>query len=197
MDGTLWDAIDTYCTIWNETYRRMGIDDSVTRNQLLECMGMPLEDIVSRITSAGINPELFYTTLGHVDDELMPQLGGTLYAGVKELIPKLSERYSLFMVSNCGPRGLEYFLTYTGLRQYFTDTLSFGQTRLQKEGNIDILRKKYGLASPVYIGDTQSDADSAHASGIPMIYAAYGFGSCSDPEYTLRTFNDIAPLLLQ
>ena len=25
MDGTLWDAVDTYAQIWNVTYQRMGL----------------------------------------------------------------------------------------------------------------------------------------------------------------------------
>lgn len=197
MDGTLWDAVDTYCRIWNETYRRMGVESRVTRRQLIECMGYPIDRIVTMIAPPDIDRERFYRELARTDDDLMPRLGGRLYPGVERVLPELAARYRLFMVSNCGARGLEYFLTYTGLTPWFTDTLSFGQTHLPKEGNIRILCERYSLKSPVYIGDTAGDCRSAHAAGIPMIHARYGFGKCSEAEYSIDCFSDLEPLLLK
>ncbi len=196
MDGTLWDAVDSYCLIWDEAYRRMGIDRKVSRDELLKYMGMSINEIVARIAPTGLDIKNFYATLGEVDDELMPVLGGRLYPGVKEFLPLLAQRYRLFMVSNCGARGLEYFMDYTGLREYFTDTLSFGQTFLNKENNIETLCRKYNLLKPAYIGDTQGDCNSAHAAGATMIHVTYGFGTCRDAEYNADSFNDLASILL-
>ncbi|MDE5804739.1 MAG: HAD hydrolase-like protein, partial [Paramuribaculum sp.] len=143
MDGTLWDAVDTYAEIWNETYRRMNVDARVTREMLIDCMGLTLDRIVERIAPANLDIELFAKTLRQVDAELMPRLGGRLYAGVAELIPELAKSHKLYMVSNCGPHGLDYFLDYTGLRPYFTATLPNGETGLCKADNINLLRERY------------------------------------------------------
>ncbi|MBQ7851826.1 MAG: HAD hydrolase-like protein [Muribaculaceae bacterium] len=31
MDGTLWDAVDSYCKIWDKTFNQMNIDAPITR----------------------------------------------------------------------------------------------------------------------------------------------------------------------
>ena len=196
MDGTLWDAVDTYCKIWNTAYSRMGITAEVTRHQLLDCMGLPLDKITDLIAPAGIDRAELFRQIKEVDDELMPKLGGTLYPGVARYIPELARHYKMYMVSNCGEKGLEYFLKYTGLAGYFTDTLTNGETGLPKEGNIRLLMERHDMKRPMYIGDTQGDCDSAHAAGIPMIHAAYGFGSCQDAEMSASSFNELADMLL-
>lgn len=196
MDGTLWDAVDTYAEIWNETYRRMGVDAIVTRDMLIQCMGLPIEQIVQRIAPPDISLPAFATTLRQVDAEILPRIGGTLYKDVATSIPELAKEYQLFMVSNCGPNGLRYFLDFTNLKPYFTDTLSHGQTGLPKEGNIERIVKKHGLKRPIYIGDTAGDCKSAHAAGIPMMHVTYGFGQCDDAEYSADSFKDVADFFL-
>ena len=196
MDGTLWDAVDTYVAIWNETYRRMNVDATVTRQQLIGCVGLPLDRITDLIAPSGLDRTQFESVLRMVDAEMMPKEGGVLYPGVRQLIPELARRYKLFMVSNCGPKGLDYFMDFTGLGAYFTATLTYGQTHLPKADNIRRLIDDYALKSPVYVGDTDGDCRQAHEAGIPMIFAAYGFGRCDDAEFTIRSFQDLARLIL-
>lgn len=196
MDGTLWDAVDTYCLIWNTVYEQIGVDSRVTRPMLIDCMGMPIEKIVEKIAPAGIDTTDFLRRLGEVNSRLLPLYGGRLYDGVAEYIPKLAQCYKLFMVSNCGKHGLEYFLDYTKLRPYFIDTLSHGQTGLPKEGNIKILADRYNLTTPIYIGDTEGDCRSAHAAGVPMLHVTYGFGQCTDADFSADSFQQVADIFL-
>ncbi|MCM1292397.1 MAG: HAD family hydrolase [Bacteroides sp.] len=195
MDGTLWDAVDTYVDIWRTTYERMGVDARIDRPMLLKCMGLPLDQIFDRLAPKTIDRKEFETTIRQVDATLMPREGGRLYPGVAATLPILAKDYRLFLVSNCGPNGLDYFLQYTGLTPYFTDHLSYGQTMLPKEGNIRLLQEKYNLVAPVYIGDTEGDCRSAHAAGIPMIHVTYGFGKCSNAEYSADSFTQIPDIL--
>ena len=39
MDGTLWDAVDSYVAVWNATFEAMGYRVSVSRDELLLYMG--------------------------------------------------------------------------------------------------------------------------------------------------------------
>lgn len=197
MDGTLWDAVDTYAAIWNETYRRMKVDAHVTRDLLIDCMGMPLDKITDRIAPVGLDRILFERTLRQVDAEMMPRDGGRLYPGVGRLIPQLAKSYRLFMVSNCGPKGLDYFMAYTGLGEYFTDTLTHGQTHLSKSDNILRLISEYDLECPLYVGDTDGDCREAHAAGIPMAFVSYGFGRCHDADLRFNSFVELASTLLE
>lgn len=197
MDGTLWDAVDSYCKVWNETFKQMGVQTiTISRQELLRCMGLPINEIFARIVKISINSNIFLEKLSKNEALMMPTLGGTLYPGVFDGIKLLSKHYRLFMVSNCGAEGLKNFLSFTQLSPYIEDTLTHGETLLNKTENIKRLINRHNLTSPIYMGDTQGDCNYAHAANIPMIYASYGFGKCNDAEYTVNSFNQFVELFL-
>ena len=192
MDGTLWDAVDSYAVIWNTTLDSEGIEhENVTRRDLLRLMGSYLDDILNELIPDVDSRAALLEKVMINEAEMMPRLGGTLYPGVKELIPELSKKYKLFMVSNCGVKGLENFVSYNGLEGCFTDLLSHGGTGRSKAENIRVLVDRYSLKSPVYVGDTQGDADSARQAGIPMIFTAYGFGTVQEPDAIIGSFDEL------
>ena len=50
MDGTLWDAVTSYCTVWNATIRQCCPDvPEVTYDRLVKMMGRPLDIIFNEI----------------------------------------------------------------------------------------------------------------------------------------------------
>jgi phosphoglycolate phosphatase len=52
------------------------------------------------------------------------------------------------------------------------------------------------LQSPVYVGDTTGDRDSAAKAGVPFIYANYGFGKVDDGMIaTIGAFRELRELL--
>ncbi len=197
MDGTLWDAVDSYARIWNTTLEQAGITDvaQVTRQTLMREMGKHLEDIIKDLVPGHDRDGRFLQLLNDNEATMMPGLRGRLYDGVTEAIPELARRLPLFMVSNCGPLGLENFLDVNGLRPYIKDALSHGGTGLDKAGNITLLVHKYGLKHPVYVGDTQGDSDAAHAAGAKMIYCAYGFGNVKDPDAVIHCFGELESIV--
>jgi len=192
MDGTLWDAVDSYCIIWDKTLDEMGVcHRHVTRTELLGMMGMYLNDIIARLAPEMTGNTEFLARLEENEARMMPVLGGRLYPGAKAVIEELSHRYRLFMVSNCGPFGLDNFVNYTELKPYFTDLLSHGMTRVSKAENIRTLCGRYGLKRAVYVGDTAGDGANARAAGAEIIWAAYGFGHIDNPDAVI---NDIREL---
>lgn len=197
MDGTLWDAVDSYAKIWDATSDFFGISRRVTRAELLQGMGMPVNKIVDRIFGDSLtNREAYLKLLLENEGKMTRVLGGKLYEGVSRGIKLLSGKYKLFMASNCGARGLNNFLEFTRLQPFFTDTLTNGETGLDKAENIKIIIDRNNLKKPVYVGDTQHDCDSAHKAGIPMIFATYGFGNCTGSDASVDSFNQLVDLLL-
>ena len=57
--------------------------------------------------------------------------------------------------------------------------------------NIKQIVDLYSLQHAVYVGDTQTDCNSAHQAGIPMIWAAYGFGNVTDPDAVIHSFPEL------
>lgn len=185
MDGTLWDAVHSYCEVWNATYAALGSDRRVGYYDLRPLMGKPLGEIYTSVGAPEEESmrERFMRLLAENEAEMMPRLGGRLYDGAEETLRELRRRgVRLFMVSNCSATGLRNFLGFTGLGDVMEDALSLGATGRDKEMNLRYLRERYNLKSPVYVGDVQSDCDSTHAAGMAFVWAAYGFGDVTGAE---------------
>ncbi len=198
MDGTLWDAVSTYCKVWDATFAALGIRrDPVRREQLLEQMGKPLDDIFDAIAApdAPYRRE-FFELLPRIETAIEPVLGGRLYPGVADTLARLqSHGIKLFMVSNCLENGLDNFYAYSGLGHLFTDRRTFGGTGHDKDVNLRELQSVYKLGRPVYVGDIQRDCDSTHKAGMEFVWASYGFGTCSDADFTIKRFDDLLKLI--
>ncbi|MBQ5775817.1 MAG: HAD family hydrolase [Bacteroidaceae bacterium] len=190
MDGTLWDAVDTYAEIWNMAFEREGIEQRITRNDLLALIGTPIDDIIRHFVPADQVDHLLQVIAGLVVTEL-PRLGGRLYEGVQEGIATLAQHYQLFMLSNCDELELPIFVRYAGIEPYITDTLAYGNTHLRKADNMRLLAEKYHLQHPVYVGDTDSDCSEAHRAGVPFVWMSYGFGTTDRAQLQFDNFSDM------
>lgn len=194
MDGTLWDAVDSYCAVWNRTVADCGADVApVTRKHLEALMGRHLDFIYSSLIGDSADKTMFMDRLEKNERAMMPTMGGRLYDGVRHTLASLAARGArLFMVSNCQADGLPTFISFNGFDGLFTDTLSFGATGKEKDANIKYLVERYNLKAPLYIGDTEGDCLHAHVAGVPFAWAAYGFGrDVTGYEYKIDKIEDL------
>ena len=56
MDGTLWDAVDTYTLCWNKAFEEVGVSTVLRREELLKLMGTPIDEIM-RVITPGMTSE--------------------------------------------------------------------------------------------------------------------------------------------
>lgn len=198
MDGTLWDAVTSYALVWNRTLADCGIDrPPVTRADLISLMGRHLDYIAKVLVPDMDRYPDFLARLSVNDNAVMPVHGGVLYPHVRRTLERLQPHIPLYMVSNCGDKGLDNFLDYTHLRPLFRDWLTNGGTGRPKGRNIRDLVDKYDMKAPLYVGDTQTDRVACRDAGVDMVYCAYGFGKAADPAYTIHNFaqlSDIPPV---
>ena len=190
MDGTMWDAIDTYARIWNIAFERHGIERSITRDDLLSLIGTPIDGIMRHFAPEDMVQPLLETIASLVPTEL-PRLGGKLYEGVQEGVARLARHYKLFMLSNCDELELPIFVRYAGIEPYITDTIAYGNTHLRKADNMRLLAEKYNLQHPVYVGDTEGDCNETHHAGLPFVWMSYGFGKTDHYELRCDTFGQL------
>ncbi|WP_418614700.1 HAD family hydrolase [[Ruminococcus] torques] len=115
--------------------------------------------------------------LGSVFGKTMTDIGDILF-------PSLSETEKDSLLSACCE--LE--------NNYLKNHLCFGETGVSKGQTLRMLIDRNHLSSPVYVGDTQGDADACHAAGIPFIFAEYGFGNVPDAKMTIHKFSDLLNL---
>jgi phosphoglycolate phosphatase len=199
LDGTLWDATGTYAKAWCHCLLDKKLEKIITPDMLFPVMGMEqskaLAQLLPEVDESMRN--LVYSGVAPMINCLIPKVGGNLYEGVKECLPRLAERYRLFIVSNC-PSGLIHeFLTWSQLGIYFSGHLSYGDYPEPKSFNIRRIMRKYELKNPVYIGDTDSDRVQAEAAGVPFVFVRYGFGDCQQFYEAFDTFGDLSSYFTQ
>ena len=194
VDGTLWDSTAEVAVAWNEALRNHSEVELVLTAELLKReFGKPLPEIVEDLFSE-LSKEEQERIAGYLfkyENKRMETAPCVLYDGLKETIRELSKQYRLFIVSNCQEGYIEAFLKNTGLEECITEHLCPGDTGVYKAENIRMIMERNHLKSAVYVGDTQGDADACKAVGVPMIYAAYGFGTVKDPEAEVHSFREL------
>lgn len=190
LDGTLWDALDTYLQSWNDGAKIENLNRVFTRDDLHYVMGWERSKVLSHLfpDMEENAREKVYSTINECRMKLMPVVGGVMYEGVREGLIKLSEKYKLFIVSNCPANLIVEFLKWADLEEYITDEMAHGVNSMPKHHNIKLLIDKHNLKSPVYIGDTQGDCIETRKVGLPFVLLTYGFGTTDDFDLKFDDF---------
>ena len=68
----------------------------------------------------------------------------------------------------------------------FEDFECAGNTGKPKGENNKLVIERNNLKSPVYVGDTQGDLQSAIDANIPFVFAEYGFGNVDRYDYKIE-----------
>ena len=195
LDGTLWNTVDSCLKATNLVKEEhKDITRDVTREQIESAMGKTSDEIIN--IYYGYLPrekgEEYANESFNKNVENLLKEGGTLYPNTRETIMNLSKKYKLYIVSNCVKGYIESFLNTSGLKDYFDDYESYGNTLLSKGENIKLVIERNNLKNPIYVGDTSGDMEGAKIAGIPFVYAAYGFGDVESFDYKI---DDISELL--
>lgn len=199
VDGTIWDSTESVAASWNKAIRESSdLDLTLEPVSLSRVFGKTMTEIADALFPALENDKRMKLLDICFDEEnrYLEDHPGILYPGVTETIKSLALKYPLYIVSNCQCGYIEVMLRTTGLEPYIKDHLCFGETQVPKGETILMLMEKNGLRSPVYVGDTQGDADSCKTAGIPFIFAEYGFGNVPDAGTRIHTFSELAEMYL-
>lgn len=195
LDGTLWNTVDSCLKATSFVKEEHSdITRDVTIEQIESAMGKTSDEIIN--IYYGYLPrekgEEYANEAFNKNVENLLKEGGTLYPNTRDTIIKLSKKYKLYIVSNCVKGYIESFLNTSGLKDYFSDYESYGNTLLSKGENIKLVIDRNNLKNPIYVGDTKGDMEASNYAGIPFVYAAYGFGKVEGFDYKI---NDISELL--
>lgn len=199
MDGTLWDAVETYVTCWNRSFAELGIDRRLRRDDLEYMMGWEKDKILDRIMP-GMDREVqeqVFARVNVIREQILPELGGRLYPGVREGLEQLAKKYRLFIVSNCPAGLIRLFMSWAQIGHLITDEMAHGVNDKPKHHNIRLLVEKYDLKNPVYVGDTETDSRESRLAKVPFIFLEGGFGSTEDFDLRFGSFPELTRYLLQ
>ena len=201
IDGTIWNTTGIVATAWNKAIDFGGfVNDAQKVNaQILQKeFGKTMETIANNLWGH-LSPEDRKILMAHCcTEEHIAIRENTIdisYPGVVETIIELSQQHNFYVVSNCQAGYIELMLEKLGLEKYILDFESYGRTGKGKAENIQLLKTRRMLKDPVYVGDTQGDADACHQCGIPFIWASYGFGTADRYYDKLERFSDLKRIL--
>lgn len=194
LDGTLWDTCEACARGWNNVLQRHGIEfRTIVADDVRRVAGKP-HDQCMRETFVGLSEaELRVLTEETIteDNRIVAEEGGVLYPGVRDGLLALAHDYPLFIVSNCQSGYIEVFLEQNRFGPLFRDFECWGNTGKPKPDNLRSVIERNRLERPWLVGDTTGDLEAARASGVPFVFASYGFGRCAEAELRLRTFSDL------
>ncbi|WP_226086458.1 HAD family hydrolase [Mesobacillus sp. S13] len=194
LDGTIWDPIDTVLSAWNGVIRKSNlINSELTRMDFEGTMGLQMNEISRKLfpTLNDTERQNLVKELCEVEQSLLEENGGVLFHNVENVLKELSQKYKLYIVSNCQDGYIEAFYKSHRLEKYFLDFENPGRTGLSKGENINLVIERNNLSSPVYVGDTQGDLEAARFAKIPFIYAEYGFGQVSEYDMKIKSFEEL------
>lgn len=183
LDGTLWDSSANVVVAWQTAKEQVDyIKEDFTRPMIHSITGMTykaiFETLLPYLTEE--QREEFKALAGKYELEILYENGGELYPGLEDALKQLSQRYKLFIVSNCQSGYIEVFFKISGFEQYFIGHQCYGTKNQPKAENIIDIVTDYELKAPVYVGDTLGDYTAATKAGVPFIFADYGFGKVEE-----------------
>ncbi|MEZ4501516.1 MAG: HAD family hydrolase [Dehalococcoidia bacterium] len=199
LDGTLWDTNATCAIAWNRVLARLEVDHPpVTEAQVRAVAGRSHRDAIA-VAFPTIEDEALLDRISaetELEDNIaLAEVGGRLFEGVLNTIPRLAEAYRLMIVSNCQAGYIEVFRTTSGLDAHFEDHECWGNTGRTKTENLALIIERNEVARPVFVGDTTGDLEAARNNEVPFVHAAYGFGTVEAPDATIDAFPELVPLL--
>lgn len=201
LDGTLWNASESVVKGFQAAKNSVDyIEQDIALADVQAVTGQPYEIVYDRLfpTLPADRRQEFKALCARHELRGVEQHGGALYPGLEDTLHYLREKgYRLFIVSNCQLGYIEAFFQHSQLKQYFEGHQCFGTRNLPKFQNILAIINQYQLQSPVYVGDTRGDLEASQKSGIPFIFASYGFGEVPAGEAAMRiaALTDLQKLL--
>ena len=200
LDGTLWDSTKKVVEAWDTVLSSNNkIKTTISIEVLQGLMGLQVPEIGNKLFPYLEKSEQtrIMNLCCEEERKLLLREGGILYPNLKDVLQALSQKYSLFIVSNCQCGYIESFLEYHKLGKYFKDIECAGNTGLAKGENIKKIIDKNNLKSSIYIGDTQGDCDASKLANIPFVFASYGFGEVKSYDYIIYGIEDILKIILE
>ncbi len=200
LDGTLWDTADSTYKVVNDYLKKNNYDFEVSKDVIVDNMGFEF-DVCAERYFPKLDKKDALDLLNKIYEDYDKLLDsslevGKVYPNVYETIKKLSEKYTLCIVSNCSSKAyINNFIKTAGVEDYITDSIAASNFFISKAEAIRKLKDKYQANRFVYIGDTLKDQVSAADAGGMFVCAKYGFGEDLVTKYSITDISELPSIM--
>lgn len=195
VDGTIWDTTEIVAGGWNIAIDKNFPEIPHVTGEILKGQFGKTMNVIADNLFTGLNEQqktfLMAECCKQEQIALKENKKHITYKGVVETIKEMSKAIPFFIVSNCQKGYIEVVIDKNGITEYITDFECYGNNGLGKAQNIKLLVERNNLKAPVYVGDTQGDADACAEAGVPFILAAYGFGKAEKYFAKIKEFGEL------
>lgn len=190
LDGTIIDSYAGIQSAFDIAYLHVYGKPNTT--SIKSIIGPPIGEILVRLNQEQDVQKVdeFIEVFKHHYDSLEFKKS-TLYEGMNEVLIRLNEAgIKLYIATNKRLAATKLILNYLNIINHFSGVYSSDSKSpaySSKEVMVaDILKTENLQASnTVLIGDTYQDEIAAKFNGIKFIYADYGFGNLSAPQFRI------------
>lgn len=198
IDGTLWNTTGVVAKAWNKAIADCGFDaDEVNASGLQKEFGKPMNVIADDLWPALTQEQkdrLMEQCCVREQEALKENHEDISYPAVRDTIKALAQKFRLYIVSNCQSGYIELTMEKNKIADFIKDHECYGDTGLGKADNLRLLVRRNGIKAPVYVGDTQGDADACREAGVKFVWAGYGFGSVQEFAAKVDRFDQLLDL---
>lgn len=199
IDGTLWNTTGVVAKAWNKAIADCGFDaDQVNASGLQKEFGKPMNVIADDLWPALSQEQkdlLMKQCCVREQEALKENREDISYPAVRDTIKALAQKFRLYIVSNCQSGYIELTMEKNKIADFISDHECYGDTGMGKADNLRLLVRRNGIKAPVYVGDTQGDADACREAGVKFVWAGYGFGSVQEFAAKIDRFDQLLDLL--
>ncbi len=200
VDGTLWNTTDYVAEAWNRageefsSSRNCPITGADLRREFGKTMDVIAENLFPK-ESKEVQEKILSRCKIYEKETLENISHSLLYPHVKETLQKLSEKYKVYIVSNCQSGYIPLFLEKNELEKDVDDFECYGDTLRYKGENIRLVMERNNITSAIYVGDTMGDFTASQEAEIPFVFARYGFGEVENPEISVDNISEILQIV--
>lgn len=198
IDGTLWNTTGVVAKAWNKAIADCGFDAAlVNASGLQKEFGKPMNVIADDLWPALSQEQkdlLMKQCCVREQEALKENHEDISYPAVRDTIKTLAQKFRLYIVSNCQSGYIELTMEKNEIADFIKDHECYGDTGLGKADNLRLLVRRNGIKAPVYVGDTQGDADACREAGVKFVWAGYGFGSVQEFAAKVDRFDQLLDL---
>lgn len=199
IDGTLWDSTGVVAKAWSKAASESGYTKiiNITADMLKKEFGLPMDVIADHIFTDISEKEkkdkILESCCIYEHDFLVENTKDITFPNIKNELFNLSEKYNLYIVSNCQTGYIELVCEKIGITKIIKDSLCFGENNKQKGDNIIEIIERNNLSKneTIYLGDILGDKLASDYAGIEFVHAAYGFGKVTEAKYIINSITEL------